>query len=111
VEYPGIREIARHRVQTTTVHDLLRGHGVPVGSFNFVNLDLQGAELDALRGFGAYLAPVQYIYTEFCSRPLYADAALRPELHAFLESVGFREVQSREVRQGWGDAFYIRKYE
>ncbi len=32
--------------------------------FNFLNLDIQGAELKALKSMGDYLNNVDYIYTE-----------------------------------------------
>ena len=45
---------------TTTLDDL-----IPVDSFfDFINLDIQGAELNAIKGLGSRIANINWIYTE-----------------------------------------------
>ena len=74
--------------------------------FNFVNLDIQGAELLALKGMGNLLDNVDYIYTEINKRPLYKDCALIGDLDLYLSD--FNRVITEWTPFGWGDAFYVR---
>jgi len=77
--------------------------------FNFINLDIQGAELKALKGMEEYLPQIDYIYTEVNSDYVYADCALVGELDEFLQKFGFKRVETEWYGNcQWGDAFYIR---
>ena len=77
---------------------------------NFLNLDVQGAELHVLRGLGKLIESLDYIYSEINDEELYKDCAMLRDLDSFLESKGFSRVCLRRNGQtGWGDAFYVRK--
>jgi FkbM family methyltransferase len=76
---------------------------------DFVNLDVQGAELKALIGLGTRLDSVSAVYSEINRRPLYDGAPMAPELDAWLISRGFVRVDTRWVPQGWGDALWMRE--
>lgn len=76
-------------------------------TFDFLNFDIQGAELNALKGLGSRLAHVSWAYLEINRKPLYAGCALLPDLDQFLAEQGFRRVVLRMAgNSGWGDALY-----
>lgn len=77
--------------------------------FNFLNFDIQGAELKALKGMEEYLCGVDYLYTEVNSDYVYKNCALISELDEYLEKFGLVRVETRMTDFKWGDAFYIRK--
>ncbi len=52
-------------------------------------MDLQGAEVEALKGAGDLLHHVKYIITEGCVEPFYKGAPHIDEITALLESYGF----------------------
>ena len=64
--------------------------------FNFLNLDIQGAELKALKSMGDYLNNVDYIYTEVNSDYVYEDCALITELDDYLSQ--FKKSRDKMVR-------------
>lgn len=76
--------------------------------FNFINLDIQGAELKALRGMEAWLPQIDYIYTEVNQEYVYEGCALVGEIDAYLAQFGFRRVETVWHANAWGDAFYVR---
>lgn len=76
--------------------------------YNFLNLDIQGAELEALKGFGYLLKHVDYIYSEVNSDEVYKGCALVEELDSYLDSFGFKRVTTAWTNAKWGDAFYIK---
>lgn len=55
-------------------------------------MDLQGAELHALRGLGDILDTVQVIETELEINPMYTGQSLYKETNEFLESRGFKRI-------------------
>lgn len=90
---------------TTTIDDIVRVEGVQA---NFLNMDLQGAELMALCGAVDFLHQVDYIMTEVNCEEVYVGCAQVEQLDEFLSD--FARVDTYWVPdQGWGDALYIRK--
>jgi hypothetical protein len=72
-------------------------------------LDIQGAELKALKGMEEYLSKIDYIYTEVNSDYVYKDCALIGEVDEYLEKFGLKRVETQIYTEyRWGDAFYIR---
>lgn len=106
--YPDIEVIQTVAMETTTVEQIYRELGIAAAAFDFVNLDLQGSELDALVGMGPLLDQFQTVYTEVNKEPLYANCPLLPELDRFLREHGFRRRAIRMSKKRWGDALYVR---
>ena len=61
------REGARYQVDVVPMADTLRGLGL--AGADFIKLDLQGGELDALKGAGDMLDAVQWMWVEFGGQP------------------------------------------
>lgn len=77
--------------------------------FDFINLDLQGVELQALQGMGPRLNSAKWIYTEVNREEVYINCTNILDLDLYLKTFGFRRIATRWVqRQGWGDALYIK---
>jgi hypothetical protein len=110
-EHPHVFETTRIKLETIRVEQLLDewSNNTEFKMPNFVNLDIQGAELKALKGFGNYLEQVDYVYSEINTKCLYKNCALLPEMNEFLEQKGFRMVEIKHTQHGWGDAFYMRQ--
>lgn len=73
-------------------------------------MDAQGSELDILRGAENCLKSVKAILTEVGLVAYYDGQSLKPEIDAYLESQGFRELKSAYVQrhQFEADTIYIR---
>lgn len=103
-KYPDIVLTKIVNVDTITLDRYSTSREAP----NLINLDIQGAELDALRGASNLLGQVAYIYTEVSFLELYKDAPLADEIDSYLQSFGFKRVVTRKVpRDGWADVLYI----
>lgn len=77
---------------------------------SFMNLDVQGYELEVLKGSNNTLEQINHIYTEINTKYLYKDCVLLDELDAWLDQKGFIRVElSMCMHFDWGDALYIRK--
>jgi FkbM family methyltransferase len=104
--HPHVHYIDFFVVNTKLLKSILPNYSI---NFNFLNLDIQGAELKALKGMGdEYLNKVDYIYTEVNSDYVYKDCALVTELDDYLSKFNFRRVETCWTPFKWGDAFYIK---
>ena len=108
--YPYIHYVDQFNVTTKRIDNLLETN-YPDFSFNFVNLDIQGMELFALKGMESYLKDVDYVYTEANLEPLYEGAPLIDELDDFLTKHGFVMVDEAPTLYRWSDVLYIKQKE
>jgi FkbM family methyltransferase len=101
--YPDIEYVKTVKVHSIVLEDVLSD----LKSVTLLNLDIQGAELQALRGAGRALEKVKAIYTEVNFEEVYKDCALIAELDAYLREFGFKRVLTFQTKDGWGDALYL----
>lgn len=101
IEVTEVQEISTSLLSEIVPHDFTP---------DFINLDIQGAELHALRGLGVLISEVKWIYTEVNKEEVYEGCAHIRDLDDFLGLHGFIRVSTRWCTgQGWGDALYIRR--
>jgi FkbM family methyltransferase len=106
--YPKISTINSITLETARLDSLLAGN-VLLQQFDFVNLDIQGAELQALEGMGELLSKVKWVYSEVNFAEVYEDCAHVIEIDKYLRQFGFIRVLTKlSARGGWGDALYVR---
>jgi len=108
--YPHIVYSSTFTTETKLLSDFMYNYDI---SYNFLNLDIQGAELNALKGMEEYLLNVDYIYTEVNSEYVYENCAIVTEIDNYLMGFGFVRAETAWYAEkgschGWGDAFYIR---
>jgi FkbM family methyltransferase len=103
VFYTGSLEIDVKRMD-----DIIAENEIDISRFNFLNLDVQGFELEVLRGFGNLLCHIDFILTEINEDILYKECALLPQLDEYLQGYGFSRVETHITPWKWGDGFYIR---
>jgi FkbM family methyltransferase len=105
--HPHIHYIGYFEEETKILKDILPKYDI---EYNFLNFDIQGAELKALQGMEEYLNNVDYLYTEVNSDYVYKNCALIEELDEYLLKFSLHRVETKwEGDCKWGDAFYIRK--
>uniref|UniRef100_A0A6C0DIJ7 Methyltransferase FkbM domain-containing protein n=1 Tax=viral metagenome TaxID=1070528 RepID=A0A6C0DIJ7_9ZZZZ len=105
--HPEVHYIASFECETKLLKDILPKYNI---NYNFLNFDIQGAELKALKGMGDHLINVEYLYVEVNSDYVYKDCALITEIDEYLLKFGLHRVETQWAGDcKWGDAFYIRK--
>lgn len=106
--YPTIVETEVIEVETRALDDLLYELQLTAASFNLLNIDIQGAELNALKGAKRLLAHIDAINVEVNFEELYAGCAQIEEIDDFLLGSGFQRVAiTCPFHRSWGDAFYV----
>jgi FkbM family methyltransferase len=105
-KYPSI--LVDHEIDVITdTLDQITGDSL----FEFIALDIQGAELRALQGFTKGLTHLKWIYTEVNKETLYEGCCLVEELDSYLSGFGFVRAATRWTTDSWGDALYISRTE
>lgn len=107
--YPSVTVTKDIRVSTRTLDSLFFEEDLVAEDFDFLNMDVQGAELLVLRGARNTLGGINYIYTEVNDDYLFDGCCLTPELDQFLAAEGFFRIATRMTEDKWGDAFYVRR--
>ena len=107
--YPEIKYINEMEVETNTINQIFQNK-YNIKEFNFMNLDIQGAELLALKGSGNILRYIDAIYTEVNLDEIYLNCARIEDIDKYLEIFGFERVLLATPESDlWGDALYVKK--
>lgn len=106
IYHPSVKYVSSYEVETKLLKDIICNYDI---DYNFINLDIQGVELKALKSMEEYLHKIDYIYTEVNSEEVYKGCNLVVEMDAYLKQFGFERVETCWTIWKWGDAFYIKK--
>lgn len=108
--YPSITVTEKIKVPTKTLDTFINEEKVPMRNYNFLNMDIQGAELLCLKGGIKNLKHFDYIYTEVNDDELFEGCCQTSDLDNFLGDFGFKRLVRRMTSDKWGDALYVRNY-
>ena len=90
--------------------EIKRFDSLNIDTLNFLTLDVQGFELEVLKGFGKELEKVEFIFTEINTKFLYKENALVADIDKYLNKYNFIRVFTNiDCFNYFGDAFYIKK--
>lgn len=104
--HPDVVFVNKMEVETKMLKDIICNYDI---DYNFLNLDIQGVELKALKSMEDYLHKVDYVYTEVNSDYVYKDCCLITEVDDYLKQFGFNRVETKWAGEcRWGDAFYMK---
>ena len=104
--HPSVIYINSYETETQLLRNIISQHNI---DYNFINLDIQGVELRALKGMEEYLHKIDYVYTEVNSHEVYKDCDIVSQMDDYLKKFGFERVETKWSGCMWGDAFYIKK--
>lgn len=77
-------------------------------NYNFINIDVQGYELEVFKGSEKTLENIDYIISEINRDSLYENCTLVEELKEYLSKFGFKLVEENWAGTTWGDGFFIK---
>lgn len=116
--HPDVHYVNDIRVEMVRMDTFFQGRGVILGNkpisfldeIDFLNIDIQGAELMALKGMGDYIKQFKAAYLEVNKAHLYEGCALVEEIDEYLSQYGFERVETLWAGDtNWGDALYVKK--
>ena len=99
VKFPETEDVEVH---------LLDDYLPNIKDYNFINMDVQGFELEVLKGGTKVLEQVNYVYCEVNRDEVYENNAYVEEIDEFLAAYDMKRVETDWEGGIWGDALYIR---
>jgi FkbM family methyltransferase len=105
------------QVPAITLDALFEENQIAFRDYNFLNIDIQGAELLAFRGARMLLASVNVIVSEVNIVEMYEDGALEGDLVKFLENEGFDKKHAvyhtlydeNSTFPAWGEGLFVKR--
>ena len=107
--YPNIIYTSKIKVNTTPMDRWLDENKIIRKNYNFLNIDIQGYELEALKGMKKQLKIVDFIYLEVNFCEVYKGCPNVSEIDDFLLNFSFQRVGTIKTKDGWGDAIYAKE--
>jgi len=86
--------------------DVLDNYYNPV--YNFLNVDVQGYELEVLKGAVNSLSGIDAMILEVNRDEMYEGCPMVEDLDKFLHDFGFTRIATAWQSESWGDAVYAR---
>jgi len=102
-QHPDVRFV---RDIETTMHRI-DSLGLDLTDVDFLNIDLQGFELQALKGMGDLLRGFKWAYLEVNRDDTYKGCAQIESIDLFMSEFRFKRVETKWCGI-WGDALYVR---
>ncbi len=99
VKFPETEDVEVH---------LLDDYLPNINDYNFINMDVQGFELEVSKGGKKALEQVNYVYCEVNRDEVYENNAYVEEIDEFLAGYGMERVETDWAGDIWGDALYIK---
>jgi FkbM family methyltransferase len=103
-QYPDIEYNSKVQVKMIRMNDYHKD----ITPMNLLNMDVEGYELEVLKGATKHLAHIDYIICEVSSEERYKGQALYKDIDSFLEPFGFERIETDWGGINWGDAFYMK---
>jgi FkbM family methyltransferase len=106
VSWPEITFVPR-KLRTVRFDTFVSKLEIDIKPYNFLVVDVQGAELNVVKGFGSHLNQIDAIVVEVATAYFYEGQCLFNEINEFFTNNNFILRDSRV--SGFGEALYIRK--
>lgn len=103
-QHPTVHYVEDVPMITRRIDDL----ELDLSNVDYLSMDIQGAELMALRGMGELLRQFKWAYIEVNRAEVYKGCPNVNEVDLFLNGFGFKRVAT-EWCGNWGDALYVKK--
>jgi FkbM family methyltransferase len=94
-------------LKTKTIQTIYHENNISEADYNFLVMDIQGAELLALKGMGSILNHIDAIYIEVNEKELYEGGCTLNELDNFLFNLDYDRKYLMTLN-GYGNAFYLK---
>lgn len=109
IAHPEVHYVKDHKLKMRRIDHIVGTGPKDFDLCDFLNIDLQGAELMALKGMGELLRQFKWAYLEVNKAHLYEGCPLVEDLDMYLLGFGFKRVETSWAgNTNWGDALYIK---
>ncbi len=107
-EHPNITFPSTSTIEVELLDNVIADNSIQAEDYNFLNVDVQGYELEVLRGARKTIENIDAMILEVNRSEMYEGCPMVEEIDEFLAEWGFKREITGWQSAGWGDAFYIR---
>ena len=107
-EHPEVTFPTKETVQVHRLDEFLKSENLRALNYNMLNIDVQGYELEVLKGAGSILGCMQLMILEVNLAEVYEGCPLVGEIDEFLKDYSFERVGTYWQSESWGDAIYVK---
>jgi FkbM family methyltransferase len=108
IHHPWVQVEKVLNLPTRRMDSIIEENQIDMSKFNFLNLDIQGCELFAIKGFDKYINFFDFIFTEVNIYHLYENCPLITDIDQYLSNFGFERKETYITEWQWGDALYVK---
>lgn len=95
--------------ETKRFDQLAKEEKINMDYYNFLNVDVQGADLNVILSFGNLLDKIDMIYSEINTIEVYEGCTILCDFDKVMENYGFIRTMTHIYQGGgWGDALYVK---
>jgi FkbM family methyltransferase len=109
IAHPDVFYIGKKVMKSRTLNTVFLENSIPFELYDFMNVDIQGAELLMLKGATEILPHLKCLYLEVNQKEVYKGSPMVEEIDEYLKNWGFNRVETEWFEEtGWGEAIYIK---
>lgn len=106
--FPSIKYVKKEIRKTTTIDTIMADSNI-VGDVDLLSMDIQGAELLALKGATQTLQRTKAIIMEYNEVEVYVGCGVITEVDDYLAPFGFKRVETGRYKDHpWGDTLFVK---
>jgi len=108
--HPDVYYNKKINVTTKRFDHLINEAKINICDYNFLNVDVQGVDLNVILSLGDYINSLDFIYSEINTSEVYEGCYLLEDYDKILNSKGFERTMIHMYSGGgWGDALWVKK--
>jgi len=106
--HPKVHYVRDQKIKLMRLDAFLEDSGRDISHYNFLNVDVQGVELNVIKSLGDLIEQIDYVYVEVNREELYVGCNMIQDIDAYLTIHGFERMATHWTKNNWGDAFYMK---
>lgn len=107
--HPTVKFVEDVPMITKRIDTILKDHDWNKEPIDYLSMDIQGAELLALKGMGELLRQFKWLYLEVNQEEVYKGNGLVGEVDRYVKGFGFYPLTQVYTRARWGDKLYVKR--
>lgn len=106
--HPDVTWVDQLTFKSKRIDTIVANYKIDMTKYDFLNVDLQGADLLAIKSMGAHIKNFKYAYIEINKTEVYKGCALANDVYDYMAIFGFKLVEEKMIDNQWGDSFLIK---
>jgi FkbM family methyltransferase len=107
-EHPEVTFPSKESISVKRFDNFARENNIGLDEYNFLNIDVQGYELEVLKGIGEHLNKIDIIIAEVNRDEVYEGCPMIDDIDLYLNKYNLERKAVHWQSESWGDAIYAK---